>query len=166
MNLQKLTKKELIELILELQSKTNLIPPPIDNTDVSEKFSYLLNNFHEAIIVASEGKLLWVNKRAFEITGWNKEELLGKDFIDFVYPEDRKLVIENHAKITSGKTDFLNEYRFRVINKSGNILWVENRPSTFIWNGKNEKGNKASSGVYFIEFVNGKLSSTQKLIKL
>ena len=136
MNLQKLTKKELIELILELQSKTNLIPPPIDNTDVSEKFSYLLNNFHEAIIVASEGKLLWVNKRAFEITGWNKEELLGKDFIDFVYPEDRKLVIENHAKITSGKTDFLNEYRFRVINKSGNILWVENRPSTFIWNGK------------------------------
>ena len=136
MNLQKLTKKELIELIHNLQSEkaSNFIR--LEKSDNNEKFSFLLDKVHEAIVVAKEGKFLWVNKRTAEITGWSKEDLLGKDFINFVYPDDRKIVLNNHLKLMSQQSDFLNEYKFRVVNKDGDVLWVVNRPTLINWDGQ------------------------------
>ncbi len=130
MNLQKLSKDELISLVYELQSSDSGL-----NND--PKFAEsILELVHEAIAIVDEKSTVWVSRRTEELTGWKKEELIGENFLSFVYEEDRNPVIENHKIIFSGAENYKRSYKFRIYNKKREILWVENRPTPYIWQGK------------------------------
>lgn len=76
-------------------------------------------------IVIIDGDLKWklVNKKFCEITGFSKEELLRKTFIDITHPDDVKLNMNWYLKLLSGE---VNEYEYekRYIRKDGNVIWV------------------------------------------
>jgi hypothetical protein len=55
-----------------------------------------------------------------ELTGFSKEELLTIPFIEFVYQEDRALMIGNYSKRIKGeKLD--NRYPVRILTKNSQI---------------------------------------------
>ncbi len=130
MNLQKLTKDELISLVNEIQSSESSLN---SNSKLAES---ILELVHEAIAIVDDKSTVWVNHRTEELTGWKKEELIGENFLRFVHEEDRNLVIENHKKIFSGADNYKRSYKFRIYNKKGEILWLENRPTPYLWKGK------------------------------
>lgn len=76
-------------------------------------------------ILIIDRSLTWrfVNQRFCEITGYSREELAGKTFLDITYKED----IENNLHLYNRLLDgSVNEYFFekRYVRKNGQIIWV------------------------------------------
>ncbi|MVN21415.1 PAS domain-containing protein [Mucilaginibacter arboris] len=67
-----------------------------------------------------EGRFIRVSKAAKTILGYNEQELLGKNFLDFVHPDDLASTIAIGRDIKSGnkKTNFENRY----IHKNGSVV--------------------------------------------
>jgi len=69
-----------------------------------------------------EGKFRFVNTQ-FEIsTGYRADELIGRDSLVIIHPEDREMVRTNVLNMLMGKR--LTPYEFRLIRKDGRICWI------------------------------------------
>lgn len=58
-----------------------------------EKYRLVVENANEAILVAQNGIMLFVNPKLSEILGCPEEELIGKSFAQFIHPDDREMVL-------------------------------------------------------------------------
>ncbi len=78
-------------------------------------------------VIDMDGKFAFVNDTLCRMAGYPKEELLGKNFMDFVYPEDRdrdaQLFLE---AIGEGKNEVHLETR--ILHKDGHIIWLYTSP--------------------------------------
>jgi PAS domain S-box-containing protein len=69
------------------------------------------------------GRLLLVNKKFCEITGYSAEELLALSFFDITHPDDRERCWQGFRAAMAGKTDlFVVDKRY--VRKDGSIVWV------------------------------------------
>ena len=68
-----------------------------------EKYRVLVENAGDAIVVARDGMLCFVNSRAVELSGYSEEELKSNPFITVVHPQDRDMVQHNYLQRLSGK---------------------------------------------------------------
>jgi len=100
-----------------------------------ERYRNLFENAHEAIFVAQDGNLVFLNSRTATQLGYSIEELKSKSFIDFIHPDDREMVIGIHIKRMRGK-DLPNIYSFRVLHRDGSIRWVELNAVLINWHEK------------------------------
>jgi len=100
-----------------------------------EKYRLLVENANEAIFVAQDGMLRFVNPKTVEILGYTNEELTSNSFVIFLHPEDRALVVDRHQKRLRG--EMLPEvYSFRIVDKAGNTRWVEINAVLISWEGR------------------------------
>jgi two-component system, cell cycle sensor histidine kinase and response regulator CckA len=100
-----------------------------------EKYRTLIENANEAIFVAQEGKLVFVNPITTEMIGYCAEELFASPFVQFIHPEDRQRVLDRHVKRMKGEMPSY-PYSFRVIQKDGAIKWGELNAVVIEWEGK------------------------------
>ena len=100
-----------------------------------EKYRALVENANEAIFVAQDGKLVFINPMTAEIIGRTPEDLLSRPFVEFIHPDDRALVLERHTKRLGG-AEPPSRYPFRVISRSGQIKWAELNTVRIQWAGK------------------------------
>jgi PAS domain S-box-containing protein len=99
-----------------------------------QKYRNLIEHSNEAIVVAQGDLLRLINRRATELTGYSKEEMLSIPFSAFIHPEDRPKVMEQYAKrFTSGEIP--SRYSFRVVAKDGAVRWVEINIVMIDWEG-------------------------------
>ena len=90
----------------------------------------LLSNFFNlpfvgmVIISVSARKILRCNDLTCHLTGYSREELLGKTFQDFVHPDDFEQASSEVSRICKGETDavFLEK---RLIRKDGTIIHID-----------------------------------------
>ena len=100
-----------------------------------EKYRTLVENANEAIVVAQDGMLTFVNRMAGEITGYSEQELTSRPFPEFIHPEDRDMVVSRHLSRFKGDVS-QSRYSFRLTTKNGSIRWVEIDAVLIDWNGK------------------------------
>jgi PAS domain S-box-containing protein len=100
-----------------------------------EKYRVLIENAGETILVAQDERVKFINGNSFDLLGYRPEELVGKPFIDFIHKDDRKLVGERYARRLKGEEPS-NKYSFRVINRTGEIKWVQISAVRIDWRGK------------------------------
>lgn len=98
------------------------------------KYRAVVENANEAIVVAQDNLLKFVNPRTSEIMGYSERELTSTPFYEFIHPDDRKLVLENYRKRLKGE-ESTPVYAFRVIDKAGTIRWVEINAVVITWDG-------------------------------
>ena len=102
----------------------------------SEKnYRNLFENANEAIFVAQEGKLVFLNPKTIIIIGYSAEELMSRPFIEFIHPDDRELVLDRHVRRMKGE-EVPQAYDFRVMQKDSNIRWVELKVVGIHWKGR------------------------------
>jgi len=98
----------------------------------------VVENANESITVAQDGKLKFFNKKTLELTGYSFQELEKLEFIELIHPDDREMVINKHKRRLDGE-HIESVYNFRIIDKQGNVHWLEinavliewqNRPAT------------------------------------
>jgi PAS domain S-box-containing protein len=97
-----------------------------------EKYRLVVENASESILVAQDGRLGFVNPKTVEITGYSEQELMSRPFVDFIHPDDRAMVAERYQKRIAGEHP-PDVYPFRVIDKSGNIKWMEIHAVSINW---------------------------------
>ncbi|MFQ6136847.1 MAG: PAS domain S-box protein [Candidatus Hydrothermarchaeales archaeon] len=100
-----------------------------------EKYRLLVENANEAILVAQDGMFKFANPKATELSGYSKDELTSKPFVEFIHPDDREIVVERHLKRLKGE-ELPHVYPFRFIDKDANIKWLEINAVLITWEGR------------------------------
>jgi PAS domain S-box-containing protein len=96
------------------------------------KYRKVVENVNEGILVTAAGRILYANPRALALTGLDDATAKSKPFIEFIHPEDRERVLNNHMRRLRGEP-VENHYHFRVIHASGDIRWLEISAVVFEW---------------------------------
>ena len=94
----------------------------VKRTDEEEVLKILSEQTPVGVCIMQDGKFCYVNSNFPIAIGYTVDELLGKDYLDIVVPEDREMVRENTIKMLKG--ELTSPYQFRVIHKDGSIVWV------------------------------------------
>jgi PAS domain S-box-containing protein len=100
-----------------------------------EQSRTLVENANEAIVVAQDDVLKFVNPKATELAGYSREELTSKPFAEFIHPDDREMVVERHlTRLKGDQLAFV--YPFRIVDKEGDIKWMEISAVLIQWEGR------------------------------
>ncbi len=89
-----------------------------------ENYRTLVEMATVAIVIITDGKFAYVNPVTCEISGYTKEDLLSKYFIDFIAPSERQRVQQIHSERILGE-EVPVSYETKVISRDGSILDVE-----------------------------------------
>lgn len=119
--------------ILSLVMTRNVILESLRESE--EKYRTVIDNSNEAIVVAQDGLIKFINKRSIQLMGFSEYEILEKPFPAFIYPEDREFVIENFKKRVAGEM-LEPRYPFRILRADQKVLWVEIAATLIEWKGK------------------------------
>ncbi len=94
----------------------------------------VLENISESIYVIQDGRIKFCKSGISAITGYSGEEILNMSLADIVHPDDLKSVMDSHFRRMSGE-QAPSEQIYRVIDKNGEIRWVEAHINTIEWEG-------------------------------
>jgi len=100
-----------------------------------EKYRLLVEHAGEAIFIAQEGMLRFVNRRTEQLSGYTSEELIARPFQELIHPDDRALVVDHHFKRLKG-IKMPPRYSFRIVDRSGVARWVELNAVLIEWQGQ------------------------------
>jgi diguanylate cyclase (GGDEF)-like protein/PAS domain S-box-containing protein len=106
-----------------------------DLVEAEAKYRSLIENSLVGVYIMQDGKLVYVNPRLCEMSGYKCEELLGLDVADFIYPEDLPLVNENILKRFNNETGTI-KYEYRAIRKDKSVITFELYGSKIVYNGR------------------------------
>jgi len=88
-----------------------------------EKYRTLVEGSHDAIFIHSEGAFQFVNDRVAEVTGYDREELIGTSIWELVHEDDRERVREFVERRESDEGT--PHYEVRVRTKTGEVRHFE-----------------------------------------
>lgn len=128
-----------IRQIVSLDENTRLLARQrlIDDArrQSEEKYRTVVDNASEFILVAQDEKVKFLNRKAGDLSGYSEEELLSKPFIEFIHPDDRKILTTRYLKRLRGG-DLSYPFAFRTYSTDGSIRWNEVRSTLVTWEGR------------------------------
>jgi PAS domain S-box-containing protein len=99
-------------------------------------YRLMFDTANEAIIIAQDGVIKFMNNKTIELFGgYSEEEIATRPFINFIHPDDRTRVANNYIKRMSGE-QVETRYPFRAVVFGGVVKWVEVNSVLTEWNGK------------------------------
>jgi len=137
------TKKQLREELADLRKKIKDFenssfdgPEALHELTPNEAlYRLLVENASEAILVIQDENIRYVNKKATEITGYSKKELSSRSLIDFIHPDDRRLIPIDKILKPGSKT-VSGPFTCRIIDKNGKTNWLEAKLLGTNWAGE------------------------------
>jgi len=93
-----------------------------------ERFRMMAENIHDGLIIMENGKIVFVNRRTAEITGYSFEELWKMDPLSVIDPEDKQAVASQIQKMDR-KDPILTELRMWILRKDGQRRFTSARIS-------------------------------------
>ncbi|HEC67978.1 MAG TPA: PAS domain S-box protein, partial [Candidatus Desulfofervidus auxilii] len=126
------TKAELISEIKKLRQRiAELEKREIEYEQIEtklreseEKYRTLTESSLTGIFIHQDGKYIFVNDKFAEIHGYKPEELIGKDPLILIHPDDRKTLKQVSLKRQKGRV-VSQRYEIRKIRKDGKTIWCE-----------------------------------------
>ena len=103
--------------------------------DSEEKYRVVVENANEGIVVVQDGILRFVNNFIIDLLGSSNDKLTSQPFIEFVHPDDRELVMGHYDESLKGEK-IPKKYNLRVVDKNGNIKWIQNSGVIIEWSGR------------------------------
>ena len=97
-------------------------------------FKSLEKNSHVGMYIMQDGKIQFVNNYTLLCLGRAKEELLGGDFSNYIYPDDRKSLRKNAIKML--KDDGDSSYKFRITTRDGELRWIDGAVTSIRYRGR------------------------------
>lgn len=100
-----------------------------------DKYSTLVEKGNDGIIIIQDFVLKFVNSRMIELTGFTKEEVIGKPFYDYVSSEYKEMLVERVKKRLKGEA-VPGKYEIDILSKDGSIIPVEINASLIEYEGR------------------------------
>jgi len=116
--------------------KTLQLNESIDALQKSEeKYRLVVENADEAILIAQDGFLKYVNPTTLKILGYSEDLLTSRPFIDIIHPEDREKLYDAHIRRMKGE-ETRPVLQFRVIAQDGTFRLAASHAIMISWEGK------------------------------
>src|SRR5580704_13658473 len=99
-------------------------------------YKHLVELAPEAIVIHSNGKIVYANPAAFKLIGAkNENEIIGKSVMEFVHPDSYSLIQKRIQMMLSKKkvAPFVPE---KFITLKGEIIFAETKAIPFDFHGK------------------------------
>jgi PAS domain S-box-containing protein len=117
------TRDQLLDEVVDLRRRMKeLRHTKMDEVFQERLYKILEGGMKAGFYVVQNGKFVFVNDHAAHYWGYRKDELLGMNSMNLVYPEDREWVRENAIKMLKGERS--SSYDFRTTNKDGAPRWM------------------------------------------
>jgi len=137
------TKREWSSVEIEaLKTAANIIGAAIQRKqaedallDSEQKYRLVVENANEGIVITQDEMLKLVNPQVTQLTGFPENELKTRTFLDYIHPDDKDMVIEHHRKRLTGE-EIPQIYTFRLIDREGNLRWIQNNGVIVEWGGR------------------------------
>ena len=167
---RKKVEVELLNLNNELESRISKRTHDLQNEimerkqielmlrESEEKYRQIFENANDGILLSVNGLIRFINPKLYEMTGYLPKESIGKNFTDFLHPDYRDMVMENHMRRLKGE-DVAERYDVQFINKKGDERWFELKANLITWEG--EQGVLA-----FLTDITERKENAEKLRKL
>jgi PAS domain S-box-containing protein len=81
-----------------------------------------------------EGNLTFINQSLLGQLGYSEEEIVGKNFADFLHPEDGERVLNTFMEGVANP-DLKPKLEFRLMTKDGQSMWYYTAPTSVITSG-------------------------------
>lgn len=109
--------KKPIYLVAQIENIT-------EKLESQTKFQNLVENFVVGVYILQDNKIVYVNPRVTEETGYTEDEVINMPYAPFIYPEDLELVsdIIDHRTKQGIKTA---RYEVRIQRKDSKPIWYE-----------------------------------------
>lgn len=104
-----------------------------------EKFRTIAEQSFMNIIIIQDGILKYFNERVTQANGYSRDEInswKSNEFAKLIHPDDREFVMNQAMKKQAGEKNVINQYKYRMVRKDGEIRWLENFSKTIIYQGK------------------------------
>ncbi|MCZ7399832.1 MAG: PAS domain-containing sensor histidine kinase, partial [Candidatus Methanoperedens sp.] len=88
-----------------------------------EKYRLLIENIQEGVFIIQDSRFQYGNKTFAGLLGCTLEEIIGRDFREFVAPEDVGLVIDHYHRRMAGEK-VPHEYEFHGLRRDGTKIIV------------------------------------------
>lgn len=98
-----------------------------------ERFRALAEATSSAIFITRE-TFLYVNPATERITGYSRDELIGKPFYYPIHPDDREVIKKRGYARMAGE-DLPLHYTCRIVRKDGTIRWIDYTADRIIYRG-------------------------------
>ena len=98
------------------------------------KFRILAENSPIDILVIQDERFVYANFDVAKVTGYSREEILSKNFLDIIHPEFKEKFQKKYLDTLSGKRVPPAEYK--VLSKNGEEKWALIGGSLIDWEGK------------------------------
>jgi len=99
-------------------------------------FRSLVENAAVAVgVTDTRGRFVYVNKAMSDLLGYSANEMWGRPFKFFLYPEDRAKVTRLFLRIIVLRRQ-PRDLEFRALRKDGSILYLWSKPTRFVIDGK------------------------------
>ncbi|MBI5220013.1 MAG: PAS domain S-box protein [Bacteroidia bacterium] len=99
-----------------------------------ENYRLLIENISEVIFTLNmKGNITYISPLSEKITDYKVDEIIGKSFIDFVFPEDVAGFLKNYSNVLSGE---IKPHEFRLVYKNGGIKYVRTSSRLIIKEGQ------------------------------
>jgi PAS domain S-box-containing protein len=89
-----------------------------------EKYKTLVEGSLTGIFIRQDGKYVFVNDRFAEIHGYESAELLGKEYLLLIHPDEREALANVESRRLNGE-DIPQQYELRRLRRDGRTIWSE-----------------------------------------
>ncbi|MCC6658927.1 MAG: PAS domain S-box protein [Rhodocyclaceae bacterium] len=100
-----------------------------------QRYREVVDNVSEGIIVVQDEVFVFFNPAALRVAGYAWEEMRGRSFSDFTYPDDLAAVDDRYRRRIAGETND-PRFEFRVLRKDGKAIWVQLSGVMSQWTGR------------------------------
>jgi len=104
-----------------------------------EKFRSIAEQSFMGIIIIQGGELKYMNKAMSKISGSSVEEMFNwseKEIVKMIHPEDLDQILNRLKSNREEKMGPFSNNSFRIIDKNGEVKWLEDFTSRVIYQGK------------------------------
>jgi len=111
-----------------------------DLKESEEKFRSIAEESLLGICVIQDDLVKYINTQFADLLGYSVDEIKNWEpgwFANVIHPDDRDWVVEQAKKKQLGLKDVRYYYQYRLINKSKNIIWLDNFSKTILFRGRN-----------------------------
>lgn len=104
--------------------------------DAEAKYRSLVENSLVGVYILQNEKLVYVNPRMCEITGYSYEELYSLNLTKLIVPEDMPIITQNLMKLLTIENSTITD-QFRCYRKDKSVITLEFYGSKINYNGSN-----------------------------
>lgn len=99
-------------------------------SEIQDQYKFIVENSLSGIYIFEEGKFIYVNRACEDLTGYTKDELLNKNYLELIHPDDRAWMQELTDKVLRGEIKKIQPApELRIIHKNGTARWVRLIPN-------------------------------------